>query len=128
MGHAVAKAEAAPGVLVTERGTVFGYGDLVVDMRSFRILSGLGVPVVFDATHSVQRPAGAAAQTGGSRVDVPALARAAVAAGADALFAEVHEDPDAARSDAGSQIPLAWLPDLLRSWTGIAEVVRRSGA
>jgi len=126
MGHAVAKASAASGVLVTERGTSFGYGDLIVDMRSIRILASLGVPVVFDATHSVQRPAARADRTGGSRVDVPALSRAAVAAGAHAIFAELHDHPDSARSDAATQLPLGVLPDLLRSWKAIAAVVPRS--
>ena len=124
MGHAVEKAAGVGGVMVTERGTFFGYGDLVVDMRAIRILGDLGVPVVFDATHSVQRPASGSDRTGGSRRDVPGLSCAAVAAGADALFAEVHEDPDRALSDAASQLALRDLPGLLDRWTSIARVVR----
>jgi len=123
MAHAVEKAAAAPGVLVTERGTSFGHGDLIVDFRGFRELAALGVPVVFDATHAVQRPSGQGSRSGGSRADVPALSRAAVAAGVDAIFAELHDDPDAALSDAATQLPLDWLPGLLRSWKAIRTVL-----
>ncbi len=127
MGHAIGKAAAAPGVLVTERGTFFGYGDLVVDMRSFRQLADLGVPVVFDATHAVQRPSAAGDHSGGAREYIPSLSRAAVAAGVDAIFAELHDDPDAALSDSDSQIPLEWLPGLLSSWTKIAACCLSTG-
>jgi 2-dehydro-3-deoxyphosphooctonate aldolase (KDO 8-P synthase) len=115
MTHAVEKARGAgaPGVIVTERGTAFGYGDLVVDYRSFAILGGLGCPVFFDATHSVQRPGGK--ETAGQREFLPLLARAAVAAGASGLFLEVHPDPPRARSDRESQWPLRELESLLRS-------------
>jgi 2-dehydro-3-deoxyphosphooctonate aldolase (KDO 8-P synthase) len=115
MGRVIEKVRAAgaPGVIVTERGTTFGYGDLVVDMRSIPTMSRLGCPVFFDATHSVQRPGGV--ETGGQREFIPALARAAVAAGADGLFIETHPDPPRARSDRESQWPLAELEPLLRS-------------
>ena len=115
MGRVIEKVRAAgaPGVIVTERGTTFGYGDLVVDMRSIPTMSRLGCPVFFDATHSVQRPGGV--ETGGQREFIPALARAAVAAGADGVFIETHPDPPRARSDRESQWPLADLEPLLRS-------------
>jgi 2-dehydro-3-deoxyphosphooctonate aldolase (KDO 8-P synthase) len=115
MGRAIEKVRAAgaPGVIVTERGTTFGYGDLVVDMRAIPTMSRFGCPVFFDATHSVQRPGGV--ETGGQREFIPALARAAVAAGADGVFIETHPDPQRARSDRESQWPLADLEPLLRS-------------
>jgi 2-dehydro-3-deoxyphosphooctonate aldolase (KDO 8-P synthase) len=124
MGHAVVKASGGAGVMVTERGTFFGYGDLVVDMRAIRIMGDLGVPVIFDATHSVQRPASGADRTGGSRQDVPGLSCAAVAAGVDAIFAEVHDEPKRALSDAATQLPLRDLPSLLARWAAISKVVR----
>jgi len=115
MGYAVEKARAAgaKGIVVTERGTTFGYGDLVVDYRSIGILGGLQCPVFFDATHSVQRPGGA--ETGGAREFIPLLARAAVAAGVDGIFLETHPDPARARSDRESQWPLRDLDGLLGS-------------
>jgi len=115
MKHVVAKAESAGNrdLLLTERGTSFGYGNLVSDMRSLPILRGLGYPVVFDATHSVQLPGGAGAASGGQREMVPCLVRAAVAAGVDALFLEVHPRPERAPSDAASTLRLDDLPALL---------------
>ncbi|MEK7348206.1 MAG: 3-deoxy-8-phosphooctulonate synthase [Candidatus Eisenbacteria bacterium] len=115
MGRAVEKARqaGAPGVIVTERGTTFGYGDLVVDFRGFGIMAGFGCPVFFDATHSVQRPGGV--ETGGQREFIPLLARAAVAAGVDGIFLETHPDPARARSDRECQWPLAQVEPLLRS-------------
>jgi 2-dehydro-3-deoxyphosphooctonate aldolase (KDO 8-P synthase) len=115
MARAVEKARAAgaSGVIVTERGTMFGYGDLVVDFRSIAIMGGFRCPVFFDATHSVQRPGGT--ETAGQREFIPLLARAAVAAGASGLFLEVHPDPSRARSDRESQWPLRDLEPLLRS-------------
>ena len=123
MAHCVEKARAAgaQGVIVTERGTTFGYGDLVVDYRSIGVLAALECPIFFDATHSVQKPGGA--ETGGQREFVPLLARAAVAAGADGLFIETHPDPAHAQSDRESQWPLAELPDLLRSLMKIHQAV-----
>ena len=116
MAGAVAKARAAGAseVAVTERGTSFGYGDLVADMRAFaRVRAACGCPAIFDATHSVQRPGRAAGSSGGDPEHVPALARAAVAAGCDALFLEVHPYPAQAPSDGATMLPLERLPALL---------------
>jgi 2-dehydro-3-deoxyphosphooctonate aldolase (KDO 8-P synthase) len=115
MLRAVEKARkaGASDVIVTERGTTFGYGDLVVDFRSIPILGRSGSPVFFDATHSVQKPGGA--ETGGDRRFIPVLARAAVAAGVDGIFLETHPDPQRARSDRESQWPLGELQPLLES-------------
>jgi 2-dehydro-3-deoxyphosphooctonate aldolase (KDO 8-P synthase) len=101
MRHVVQKCRDAgnPNVVLTERGASFGYGNLVVDMRALVIMRELGVPVCLDATHSVQLPGAAGDVTGGERQYVAPLARAAAAVGIDALFAEIHEDPAAARSD-----------------------------
>jgi len=111
MVHPVEKARAAgaSGVLVTERGTSFGYNALVADMRALPILAETGAPVIFDATHSVQQPGGRGAASGGERRFVTALARAAVAVGVAGVFIETHPDPDAAISDSATQIPLAQL-------------------
>lgn len=103
-----------PGVILTERGTTFGYEDLVVDMRSIPIMQSAGYPVVFDATHSVQMPGGTAGTTGGRPEFIAPLARAAVAAGCDALFIETHPDPARALSDAGSQLDLKSLYNVFR--------------
>jgi 2-dehydro-3-deoxyphosphooctonate aldolase (KDO 8-P synthase) len=100
-------------ILVTERGVSFGYNNLVSDMRSLVALRELGYPVVFDATHSLQLPGGLGKASGGERRYVPALARAAVAVGIDALFMEVHEDPDQALSDGPNSLPLEELERLL---------------
>ncbi len=102
-------------VAVTERGTFFGYGDLVVDMRAFpRLREACAAPIVFDATHSVQRPGqGAAGASGGAREFIPTLALAAVAAGAQGLFLETHPDPDHAPSDGPNMLPLTELASLL---------------
>lgn len=102
-------------IAVTERGTFFGYGDLVVDMRDFaRIREACSVPVIFDATHSVQRPGqGSGGASGGLREFIPPLSLAAIAAGADGLFLETHPKPDEAPSDGPNMLPLKQLPDLL---------------
>lgn len=115
MAHAVEKARDSGdgGVLVTERGTSFGYNALVADMRALPILKETGAPVVFDATHAVQQPGGAGASSSGERRFVAALARAAVAVGVAALFIETHPDPDAAISDRETQVPLAELETML---------------
>ena len=99
--------------LITERGTTFGYNNLVVDMRSLYIMRKEGIPVIFDATHSVQRPGGLGGATGGDGELAPVLARAAVATGLDGLFMEVHSDPANAMSDGPNQIPLEFIEDLL---------------
>ncbi len=104
----------AKNILLTERGTSFGYNALVVDFRSLPQMRELGYPVVFDATHSVQMPGGKGDKTGGQREFVPYLAKAAAAVGIDALFMEVHEDPDIAPSDGPNMIPLANLENILR--------------
>jgi 2-dehydro-3-deoxyphosphooctonate aldolase (KDO 8-P synthase) len=118
MTQVVAKltAAGASGVLLTERGTTFGYGRLVNDFRAIPQMQATGAPVVFDATHSVQLPGGAPGGTasGGQRDMIPTLARAAVAAGCDGLFLEVHPDPDHALSDGPNSLRLEDLPDLLR--------------
>lgn len=116
MRLAVEKATAAGGtkIVLTERGTSFGYHNLVVDMRSLAILGRLGWPVVFDATHSVQLPGGAGTHSGGQREFVPVLARAAAAVGIDGLFVEVALNPATAKSDAANSLPVRELPRLLR--------------
>jgi 2-dehydro-3-deoxyphosphooctonate aldolase (KDO 8-P synthase) len=117
MRHAIAKVEAAGGksIMLTERGTTFGYGNLVTDMRSLAMMREYSWPVVFDATHSVQMPGGGATEkiTGGDRRMAPVLARAAVATGCDGVFFEVHPDPDRAKSDAANQLPLAEIKPVL---------------
>lgn len=107
MANAIAKIQAAGGqrVMLTERGSMFGYGDLVVDMRGLVVMRDLGWPVLYDATHSLQRPGGT--QTGGDRRFAFPLMRAALACGVDGLFFEAHPDPEHAKSDAATQLPLA---------------------
>ncbi len=112
----------AAGVLLCERGTFFGYGRLVNDMQSLPIMRSLGVPVVFDATHSVQQPGGLGGATGGSREMVWPLARAAVAVGVDALFLETHPDPDLSPSDGANMIALENVEQLLRQLQQISEL------
>ncbi len=111
-------------LLVTERGYAFGYHNLVADFRALAILAATGCPVVFDATHSVQHPGGQGTASGGDRRFVAPLARAAVAAGADAIFMEIHEDPSRARSDGATSLPLDALPALLRQLVAIDRAVR----
>ncbi|MBI4178617.1 3-deoxy-8-phosphooctulonate synthase [bacterium] len=113
-----------PRVTVTERGATFGYGNLVVDMRSIEVIRDLGIPVIFDATHSVQMP-GAGGKTGGDRRFVPVLARAAVAAGVDGIFMEVHPNPGRAKSDAANQMPLSGMRRLLKSLIDIDRLVKK---
>ena len=113
MGNAAAKIASTGNedILLTERGTSFGYANLVVDFRGLAIMGELGYPVIFDATHSVQLPGGLGQRSGGERRYVPLLARAAVAAGVDALFMEMHEDPDRTLADGR---PLSDGPNMLR--------------
>jgi 2-dehydro-3-deoxyphosphooctonate aldolase (KDO 8-P synthase) len=113
-------------VLLTERGASFGYNNLVADMRSLVVMRSFGVPVVFDATHSVQLPGGAGTASAGQREFVPYLARAAVATGCDALFMEIHPDPDHAPSDGPNMLRLEDLPALLAQVTQIDRIVRGS--
>ena len=112
-------------LLVTERGFTFGYNNLVSDFRSLVVLRETGFPVVFDATHSVQSPGGRGTSSGGRREFVPHLARAAAAVGVDAIFMEVHEDPDRALSDGPNSLALADLERLLEELRAIDELVRR---
>ncbi len=111
-------------ILVTERGTSFGYHNLVVDMRGLAIMKKMGYPVIFDATHSVQRPAGLGNMSGGDREFIPILARSAAAAGIDGLFMEVHSEPENAKCDAACQWPLAEAEKLLTQLIQIHEIVK----
>ena len=115
-----------PNVMLTERGTSFGYRTLVVDFAGFPTMRSFGQPLIFDATHSVQRPGGAGTSTGGDRSKVPFLARAAVACGVDGLFMEVHEDPDNAPSDGPNMLRLEQLAPLLVQLQRVQEAVRSS--
>lgn len=112
----------AQGVMLTERGTTFGYNTLVVDMPGLELMRSFGVPVCFDGTHSAQKPGGAGTVTGGARETIPAMCRAAIGVGIDALFLEVHPDPTAAQSDSATQWPLDQAEDLLASLKRIHEV------
>jgi 2-dehydro-3-deoxyphosphooctonate aldolase (KDO 8-P synthase) len=121
MRHAVNKLAdgGARNVLLTERGTTFGYGMLVVDFRSLPIMKQTGVPVIFDATHSVQMPSAAGDKSGGQRTMIPPLMRAAAAVGCDGLFVETHPDPDRALSDGPNMVPLDRLEKLLAAFVRI---------
>jgi 2-dehydro-3-deoxyphosphooctonate aldolase (KDO 8-P synthase) len=125
-GNLVAKLEACGGreIFLTERGTSFGYNNLVVDMRSLPIMRGFGYPVVFDVTHSLQLPGGLGHATGGDAVYIPHLARAGVACGVDGLFMEVHDNPSEALSDAATQFALDQLEPLLESLLKIHELAK----
>jgi len=127
MAHAAAKVAASGSdrVLLTERGSFFGYRDLVVDFRSLKIMRDLGRPVVFDATHSVQMPGSTGTATGGKPELIPTLARCGVTAGADAVFLEVHPEPARALCDAGSQLPLARFADLAAQLVALRELHNR---
>jgi len=126
MGQVVEKARSAGGrkLLVTERGTTFGYNNLVADMRSIPLMRQFGCPVIFDATHSVQLPGGGGDKSSGQRAFAPVLARAALAAGADGLFIETHPNPDRALSDGPNMIPLADMAGLLKSLLRVYAAVR----
>ena len=110
--------------MVCERGTTFGYGNLVSDMRSLAIMRETKAPVVFDATHSVQMPGGRGTSSGGDRRFVPVLSRAAVAVGVDGLFFETHPNPDTALSDGPNMVPLNRMPDLLEELVRIDRIVK----
>jgi 2-dehydro-3-deoxyphosphooctonate aldolase (KDO 8-P synthase) len=117
MTQVVTKAKAGGGkrILLTERGTTFGYNNLVADMRSIPIMARLGYPVIFDATHSVQLPGGAGDKSGGQREFAPILARSALAAGANGVFIETHPDPERALSDGPNSLRLTEMPRILKS-------------
>jgi 2-dehydro-3-deoxyphosphooctonate aldolase (KDO 8-P synthase) len=108
--------------MLTERGTFFGYYRLVNDMSAISIMKGLGCPVVFDATHSTQQPGGLGNATGGRRQFGPILAKAAIAAGANALFLEVHTNPKKAKSDSAVVMPIEWVEELLTDCRKIFEI------
>lgn len=126
MGPVVEKARSAGGkkLLLTERGTTFGYNNLVSDMRSIPILRRLGCPVIFDATHSVQLPGGGGDKSSGQREFAPVLAGCALAAGANGIFAETHPEPDRALSDGPNMIPLKEMPSVLKRLLKIWEAAR----
>lgn len=125
MANVVEKIRSAgnESISITERGTMFGYNNLVVDYRGINMMQGIGVPVIFDATHSVQLPGGQGQSSGGQRQFAPILARAAAAAGADGIFLEVHPDPDQALCDGPNSLPLNALPDLLNQLNAIHKLV-----
>jgi len=126
MGQVAKKATAIGGkkLLLTERGTTFGYNNLVADMRSIPIMRAFGFPVVFDATHSVQLPGGAGDRSGGQREFAPVLARAAIAVGANGLFIETHPDPDKGLSNGPNMIPLAEMPKILSGFLKVHAAVK----
>jgi 2-dehydro-3-deoxyphosphooctonate aldolase (KDO 8-P synthase) len=110
-------------IILDERGTFFGYNRLVNDMTAIEAMKKFGYPVVFDVTHSTQQPGGLGRASGGQREVAPILARAAVAAGANGLFIEVHTNPNKAKSDAASIMPIGWVEDLLRKCKEIYRIV-----
>ena len=112
-------------IMLTERGTFFGYNRLVNDMTAISTMKGLGCPVIFDATHSTQMPGGLGTTSAGNRQMAPVLARAAVAAGANGLFIEVHTEPEKAKSDAACIMPIGWVEDTLTTCKEIFEIVRQ---
>jgi 2-dehydro-3-deoxyphosphooctonate aldolase (KDO 8-P synthase) len=112
-------------IILTERGASFGYNNLVVDMRAFPVMQKFGYPVVYDVTHSVQLPGGQGHASGGQPEFIETLARAGVAAGADGIFLETHDNPAAALSDGANALPLAQLPPLLSQIKELAQLVRR---
>ncbi|MBU4311613.1 MAG: 3-deoxy-8-phosphooctulonate synthase [Candidatus Omnitrophica bacterium] len=124
--NVIEKVESAgnKNIIITERGTTFGYNNLVSDMRSLEILADFGYPVVYDATHSVQLPGGKGSASGGERKFVPGLSRAAVAMGCDGLFLEVHKDPDKAPCDGPNMITLKTLESLLKDVKKIDNIVQ----
>jgi 2-dehydro-3-deoxyphosphooctonate aldolase (KDO 8-P synthase) len=114
-------------ILLTERGTSFGYNNLVSDMKALPIMRGLGYPVIFDATHSVQLPGGAGKASGGNREFIPSLSRAAVGAGVDGVFLEVHPEPERALSDGANSLALDALSPLLKQLKAIDLIVKEDG-
>ncbi len=126
MAHAVEKIVSTGNtqILLTDRGTSFGYNNLVSDMRAIPIMQKLGYPVLFDASHSVQQPASEGSLSGGKREFIPTLARASLAAGASGIYAEAHPDPKNAKSDAACVIPFSDLPQLVDEWICIHEAMQ----
>jgi len=126
--HAINKMVSAGNerIIITERGYMFGYNNMVVDMRGFEIMKAFGFPVVMDATHSVQLPSGAGGKSAGERQFVPVLAQAAVAAGADGVFMETHGNPEVALCDGPNMIPLGEVPALLAKLQAIQKIVRNA--
>jgi 2-dehydro-3-deoxyphosphooctonate aldolase (KDO 8-P synthase) len=126
MEHAIEKATSQGNerVMITERGTSFGYNNLVVDFRGIPIMREFGYPVVHDVTHSLQRPGGLGSASGGDSQFIEYLARAGVACGVDGVFMEVHDNPEAALSDGPNSLPLARLEPLLEKLKAIHELVR----
>ena len=126
MAHVVGKLEkgGASGIILTERGSCFGYHNLVVDMRGLPMMQALGWPVVFDATHSVQLPGAGGGTSSGQREFIPVLAQAAAAAGADGFFFEVHDNPAKALSDGPNALPLAQFPSLAKRLAGLRRLSR----
>lgn len=128
MGNVVDKMRTAgnENVILTDRGVTFGYNNLVSDMRAIPIMQNFGVPVCFDATHSVQLPGGKGESSGGQREFIPVLAKSAVAAGVNSLFMEAHNDPEHAKSDAGAVLDFKDLPELLKVLVRLYEVINGS--
>jgi 2-dehydro-3-deoxyphosphooctonate aldolase (KDO 8-P synthase) len=129
MAHVVEKIVSTGNeqILLTERGTSFGYNNLVSDMKSLPIMRGLGYPVIFDATHSVQLPGGAGKASGGDREFIPTLSKAAVGAGVDGVFLEVHPEPERALSDGANSLALDALSPLLKQLKAIDRIVKENG-
>jgi len=111
-------------IMLCERGAMFGYNNLVVDMRNLDIMKELGKPVVFDTTHSVQRPGAHGDSSGGDRRFAPSLARAAIGVGVAGIFAEVHPDPSSAKCDAATQLPLDEFESHVEQWKAIDETIK----
>ncbi|MEM0951266.1 MAG: 3-deoxy-8-phosphooctulonate synthase [Cyanobacteria bacterium P01_H01_bin.74] len=130
MRHAIKKVTSMGNdqVYITERGSTFGYNNLVVDMRAIPITHQLGVPIIFDATHSVQLPGGAGETTGGNREYAPILAKAAIAAGCDGLFFETHPDPAFGLSDASNMLPLSWVEPMITTCLALRDIVLAEAA
>lgn len=115
-------------IYITERGTTFGYNNLVVDMRSIPMVQSLGLPIIFDATHSVQLPGGAGETTDGNREYAPILAKAAVSAGCNGLFFETHPNPEQGLSDASNMLPLEWVEPMLQTCLKLRAIIQQEPA
>jgi 2-dehydro-3-deoxyphosphooctonate aldolase (KDO 8-P synthase) len=126
MANAAAKVESTGNtrIVLTERGSCFGYGDLVADMRALPIMAATGYPVVMDATHAVQSPGGQGQSSGGDRRFAPVLARAAVSVGIAAVFIECHPDPDCAPSDGPNMLPMAAMPDIIATLKAFDQIAK----